>query len=160
MLLLTLSLAWAEVTAAEAGGFVVRHEAESSLLPDALWPVLVDPKRWWSSDHTFTGDAANLSLVAEAGGCWCERAPGVEVRHLTVVFAERGKVLRLQGGLGPLQAMAVQGTLTMTLEPAPKGTKVALTYAVGGFHPGGLQASAAPVDQVLGEQLTSLVRVR
>jgi hypothetical protein len=81
---------------------------------------------------------------------------GGSVRHLVVVYAEPGKTLRMAGALGPLQSMAVAGSLTWSLSKADNGTKAELTYTVGGYSPGGLQSLAAPVDKVLLNQLTRL----
>ena len=78
------------------------------------------------------------------------------VKHLDVVFAEPGKFLRMRGALGPLQAMAVTGSLTWKLTKMSSGTEVELTYAVGGYRPGGLQVLAPAVDRVLFSQLTRL----
>ena len=52
------------------------------------------------------GNAVNLSLDAQAGGCWFERwrdAAGAShsVQHAQVVLAQEGRVLRLNGAFGP-----------------------------------------------------------
>lgn len=113
--------------------------------------------RWWDSAHTFSKDASNLSLDMRAGGCWCERlADGGSVQHLVVVWAAPGKALRLKGALGPLQGMAVEGTLTFKIAAARDGSDVELRYAAGGYAKDGLDKLAAPVDGVLGEQLVRL----
>ena len=52
--------------------------------------------------------------------------------------------------------LGVDGSLTFSLEPAADETQVTLTYAVGGYYPGGLDTLAAPVDSVLKGQLASL----
>lgn len=48
------------------------------------------------------------------------------------------------------------GTLTWELKAVPGGTEVKQSYVVGGYVRGGAAAFAAPVDQVLGEQLAGL----
>jgi hypothetical protein len=60
------------------------------------------------------------------------------------------------GALGPLQTMAVTGSMTWQMEESGGATKLTLTYAVSGYLPGGLQALAGPVDGVLGEQFQRL----
>jgi hypothetical protein len=61
------------------------------------------------------------------------------------------------GGLGPLQSMAVNGSMTFTLSQADNGgTKLEYEYAVGGYSPDGLEGIAGPVDRVQLEQLQRL----
>jgi hypothetical protein len=93
----------------------------------------------------------------DPSGCFCERLKHGEVRHMTVTYAEEDKQLRMFGGLGPLQFTGATGHMGVTLKAAGAGTEVVLTYDVGGYAKGGLaETLAAPVDQVLGEQLARL----
>jgi hypothetical protein len=64
----------------------------------------------------------------------------------------------MSGGLGPLQSMAVTGTMTWTLTPAGNGTAVELTYLVGGYNRGGFKDLAPGVDSVLRAQFDRYVR--
>ena len=141
-----------------ANGFTSRNSASMSAPIDEVYDALVNElPAWWDAAHTYTGDARNLSLNATAGGCFCEQLPGGgSVQHLEVVYVEPDRILRFRGGLGPLQALGVDGSLTFSLEPAGDETQVTLTYAVGGYYPGGLDTLAAPVDSVLKGQLASL----
>lgn len=141
-----------------ASGFQVRHEAVIHAPPGVVYEALVDDiGQWWNPAHTFSGDARNLSIDARPGGCFCERLPGGGgVEHLRVVHAAPGELLRLSGALGPLQAHGLTGSLGFTLDEAPEGTKVELSYSVGGFMEGGLERIAAPVGSVLQEQLDRL----
>ena len=150
--------ACAAVVDAQAGGFQVQSSAVIVAPPDKVYAALIRPGMWWSSEHTYSGDARNETLDARAGGCWCEALPGGgSVQHMTVVFADPGKVLRVRGGLGPLQGLGVDAALTWSLKAAPGGaTLVSQTYVVGGYAPSGLAALAAPVDQVLTEQFGRL----
>lgn len=119
--------------------------------------LMKDIDKWWSPDHTFSGKSANLKIDAKAGGCFCEKLDGGgSVRHMEVVFVKHGKMLRMTGALGPLQSLGVSGSMTILLYSAMEGTAVELTYAVGGYAPGGLQNWASPVDQVLMLQITRL----
>jgi hypothetical protein len=61
----------------------------------------------------------------------------------------RGEMLRMTGGLGPLQARPVSGVMTITLKPAGTGTELTASYGVAGAGVGGFDA---PVDRVLGVQ--------
>jgi uncharacterized protein YndB with AHSA1/START domain len=148
----------AAVVDSSRAGFLVRNEAVVHAPPDSVYRTLTGRiGAWWDPEHTFSGDARNLSLDATAGGCFCETLPdGGGVRHLTVVFASPGRRLRLVGALGPLQGAGVAGSLTWSLTQAPDGTKVELDYSVGGNFPGGLAALAPLVDAVLGGQLSRL----
>ena len=78
------------------------------------------------------------------------------MRHLEVLFVSPGQMLRMGGGLGPLQGMAASGSMTIHLSPAGSGTKLDLTYAVLGYLPAGMNTLAAPVNSVLTEQFTRL----
>jgi len=155
------SVGSAEVTESSAQGFLVAHEATIAASPDEVYRVLVEEVgSWWSPAHTFSGDAGNLSIEARPGGCFCERLPGGGgVEHLRVVYVQPGRVLRLAGGLGPLQGSGLTGSMTWSLAPTDGGTAVALTYSVGGFLPGGFEQLAPAVDGVLGEQLGRLRRL-
>ena len=76
----------AAVTDMASNGFTLVQSAEIAAPPDKIYAALIQPSRWWSSDHTFSGNAANLSLDARAGGCFCETLPGGgSVQHLAVV---------------------------------------------------------------------------
>lgn len=149
--------AYAEVVDSQPDGFTVRETAAVTAPPDKVWATLIRPAAWWSADHTYSHDARNLSLEPRAGGAWLETLPGGGgVRHMVVVYIVPPKALRLEGALGPLQAMGASGHLTLTLKPAGNVTDVALTYDVGGHVKGGLQDLAPVVDGVLGEQLRRL----
>lgn len=157
--------AHAEVSEVADRGFVVRQVAEIPLPPSAAWELLVRPDQWWSSAHTFSGDAANLSLDQSVGGCFCEvlrdqdsltSAPRGGVEHMRVIFIERDRMLRMSGGLGPLQSEAVVGTLTIQLKPDAEGTRILLEYAVSGFMRTQMSEMAPLVDAVLSEQLGRL----
>ncbi len=75
---------------------------------------------------------------------------------MTVVNIEPDRLLRMLGGLGPLQEHGVAGSLTFTLEPSEKGVELAVTYNVSGYHPSGLGSWADAVDRVVREQVERL----
>jgi uncharacterized protein YndB with AHSA1/START domain len=143
----------AEVVSSGDSGFTSRHSVSIAAPPAKVWEALVHPGRWWQGDHTYSGDAANLSLDPRPGGCWCEKLPNGGVEHMRVVHVAAGGTLRMVGGLGPLQAMPVTGVMTITLEPAGAGTELVATYVVAGQ---GLTGVAAPVDKVLATQWSRL----
>jgi len=158
--LLGAELAAAEVLSTTANGFEVRETAHSAASPDKVYAALLLPARWWSSDHTFSGSAANLVLDARAGGCWCETLPdGGSVEHMRVLYVSPGKILRLRGAIGPFQALAVDGVMTFTVKGSAEGTDISLSYAVGGFAKDGFDTLAKAADHVLGEQLQRLMKL-
>ena len=157
----------AKVAAVSSNGFIVRHLVEVPASIDESWAMLLKPSEWWDSDHTWSGDAANLSIDPRAGGCFCEvlpnkasphAAPRGGVEHMHVVYIERPRALRMVGALGPLQADAANGTLTIQLKPAPdgKGTQILLEYVVGGYIRTSYETMAKSVDSMLGEQIDHL----
>ncbi len=149
--------ATAEVVAAQADGLQVRETATIAATPARVYAALGRIGFWWSSAHTFSGDSRNLHLDLKAGGCMCEQLPGGgSALHQTVVYADPGKHLRLTGGLGPMQQFAAAGVTDWSIQPAPGGSKVVLSYSIGGYAPGGLAMIAPAVDGVLAEQLARL----
>ena len=54
-------------------GFVVKLSADTNASPADTWRMLIAPAKWWSSDHTWSRDAANLYLDAQASVCFCEK---------------------------------------------------------------------------------------
>lgn len=156
---LLLVVILAKVTASSAGGFVSEHALElPGVTPHEAYLALTrDVALWWDASHSHSGNARNFSLDARAGGCFCEQLPGGgSVQHMQVVFADPGKRLRMLGGLGPLQALAVQGSMDFNLHAYEGGTRLEYRYAVGGYLPEGLDSWAGAVDQVQLGQLQRL----
>jgi uncharacterized protein YndB with AHSA1/START domain len=154
---LAAGAARAEVTDKSAAGFEVTEKATIAATPAKVWDGLMHPARWWNPKHTWSGDAKNLAF--DPSGCFCERLKKGAVRHMSIVYADEAKKLRLFGALGPMQFTGASGHLGVTLKPSPGGTDVVMTYDVGGYAKGGLaETLAAPVDFVLGEQLARLKR--
>ena len=151
-------LAHAAINDADTGGFSVTEAVHIAAPPAAVFAKLVKPSLWWSSEHTFSHDAKNLTLDPRAGGCWCETLAngGGSVLHLMVVAVKPNEALVMRGALGPLQALGVDGSLTIELTAKDGGTDLKATYNVGGYLKGGLASWAGPVDRVLGEQFNSL----
>jgi hypothetical protein len=79
--------------------------------------------------------------------------------HLTVVYVNPGKTLRLRGALGPFQGLAVTGALTWKLEPAADGTNLSLTYALGGYNKDGFAQLSQAGDDVLTTQVGRLKKL-
>jgi len=145
----------ANVAAAAADGFTIVIEADVAVTPDVAYLRFVNgPALWWQDENTYSGKAAHLSLDPRAGGCFCEQIDGGgSVSHGTVLYADPGNALRLSTALGPLQEMAVVGTLSVAFAPRPEGTHVTLTYRVfGGFTTDAVELSKL-VDSVIATQL-------
>ena len=158
LLVLIPLTAAAEVTDRSAAGFTSRTVVSVSGSPERAFRAVVDDVgSWWDSAHTWSGDAGNLWLTANPGGCFCETlANGGGAAHAVVNHVVTGEMLRMTGALGPLQEHAVAGTLTWQFAKAPQGATITLTYSVGGYFPGGLEKIAGPVDQVISGQLARL----
>ena len=149
----------ARVVDASPAGFTVENSRIVPVDADTAWRALVeDVDRWWPKDHSWWGGEATLSVDPVAGGCFCERSADGQrsARHLVVVFAEPGKLLRLAGGLGPLQGMGVDGVMEWRLAPVEGGTRVTLFYRAGGYTPDDLSKFAPVVDRVQALQLGGL----
>lgn len=158
--------AQAEIVELADGGFVTRDAAAVGADPQTVWLALISPGEWWSDAHTWSGDAANMTITPQGGGCFCERIPAQEkdgavgldgsVQHMVVLQANPRKVLRMRGSLGPLQSEPVSGVLTITLKPIGKGTRIVWEYVVGGYMRYEPQVIAKAVDGVMSQQLAGL----
>ena len=159
---LTATPAAAEVSGSSEAGFVSRHEAQVAASPMDVWSAAITPALWWNGDHTYSGDAANMTLDARPGSSRRSSRPaGSEtpagaIEHMRVLYAAPGAALRLSGGLGPLQPEAVTGVLTITLEPSSEGTRMVWEYVVGGYMRLPAERTATLVDAVIGEQFQRL----
>ena len=147
----------AEVVEATANGMQIRHVVAIAAPVTTVYGKFLRVAAWWEKEHTFSGDAANLSLSAAPGGCFCEKLPqGGGVVHLTVVNVAPNQRITLTGALGPLQRSGVTGAMTFSFVPKPTGSELVMVYNVGGYYPDGLQSVAGAVDDVLLRQLQRL----
>lgn len=168
-LALAPAVAHAEVVSESEAGFVSRVTVDVKASAADAWPVMTTPSGWWMDRHTFSGTAANLTLVPSAGGCFCEKLPPADdksgqakllrpgsVEHMRVVYAQPGEALRMVGGLGPLQSEAVSAALTMTLKPISGGTRITWVYVVGGYTRYKPAEISKMVDAVMAAQIARL----
>lgn len=155
----------AEVREVSDAGFVVQLGIDVPASPAETWSALLAPSRWWNAKHTFSQSSANLSIDPRAGGCFCEVLPNLQspnaaprgsAEHMRVIYLERPRALRMSGALGPLQAGAGTGTLTVILKPHEAGTRILWEYAYGGYLRGEAQSMAALTDRMLSDQLLRL----
>jgi uncharacterized protein YndB with AHSA1/START domain len=156
-LLLPTSVTHAEVSETRENGFVIQSTVMAESAPSQVYRDLLRIGQWWDPAHTWSGSAKNLKLEPRAGGCFCEKlADGGSVQHGRVLFAQPGKLIRLEAALGPLQDMAVTGVLTFTLAPDGPGTRITMTYRVAGALTVDSAKLAPGVDKVMGNQLSRL----
>jgi len=139
-------------------GFLVQFEVSVNAPPAKVYEALVGQiGSWWNPEHTYSGDAKNLSIDARPGGCFCEKLPnGGGIEHLRVVYVAPPQVVRFSGALGPLQASGVAGSMTWKLTGGLDNTRLELSYSVGGFIPGGFEKMAPAVEAMLHEQFDRL----
>ena len=148
----------AQVVDSGPNGFVLKSTATINAAPAKVYDALVkDIGKWWDPEHTYSGKASNMSIDARASGCFCEQLDQQgSIEHMTVVYAAPGKALRMTGALGPLQELGVSGALTFDFAAQDGRTVLTMTYAVGGYRPGGFEQLAPLVHGVLSTQLTRL----
>lgn len=148
----------AEVVDSSPNGFTVRQEILIAAERTQVYDTAVNRVgQWWSSEHTFSGEAGNLYIEPRLQGCFCEKiAEEGGVVHLLITFISPNHMLRLTGGLGPLGLLGTSGNMTWEFQDADEDTLLVLTYVVGGYSAAGLDALATPVDNVLAEEMTRL----
>lgn len=148
----------AEVVSTVEGRLVIRNVAQIAAPPAKVYEALGRIGSWWESSHTYSGNAANMTMRLEPGACFCEALPGGGVKHGEVVLAIPGQTLRVLGAFGPLQELGAAAALTFQLKPGNDGgTQVIQTYQVGGLDQGTLKL-APVIDTVIGAQLKGLKR--
>lgn len=159
--LMSAAPALAEVRSATDQGFEVFKTVTVKADAARVYAMLGRPGLWWNSEHTYSGDAKNMTMLLRPGGCFCEAVPADKgaIEHGRVIYASPGKVVRLSAAFGPLQGEGAVGALTWTLEPVEGGTRIVQSYVVGGYIRGGPAKLAPLVDMVMGDQLDRLKRV-
>ena len=147
----------AETSAVTSTGFVSSFREEVKATPEQTWVAITQLPRWWSSEHTWSGQAANMSVDLAAGGCWCERwGDGQSVQHGRALLVQPGRVLRFDAALGPLQELAAHGVLTIITSAQEGKTFLRMTYRVVGPADAGMDKLAPAVDQVMALQYRRL----
>lgn len=153
LLLLSPCCAMSAVADSSSSGFTIKLTYTVKASPADVYGAFVHHVgEWWNPDHTYSHDSHNLSIEEKPMGCFCEKLPHGGVRHMEVLNVMPGRAVVLSGALGPLQSLAATGTLSVQFSAADGGTKIDVTYAVGGYLAAGMNAFAAPVDSVLQEQ--------
>ena len=150
--------AHAEVKVAAPDAVQILFNEKVAAPPSAVYGAIGQIERWWDGAHSYSGDAANLSLAMQPGGCWCERWAGGAVEHARVIMLLRDQAVRIEGALGPLQNLGVSAVMTFLLKAEDGGTALTVGYRVNGTSQSGLDKLAAPVDGVLAGAVQRLKR--
>ena len=147
----------AKVVHVSEHGFIVENTVTTKQTPEKVWLGLVnDVDKWWPKDHSWWSEQGKFSIEAKAGGCFCEVALDKSAEHMRISYVEPYKLLRMTGGLGPLQGMGVYGSLDWAIANKDNVTTVTLTYSVTGINPDGFAELAPVVAKVQGMQLNAL----
>lgn len=141
----------AEVVDRQDNSFTLRMSAPVDAGWGQAFLAVGDVRHWWNADHTYSNNAANLSLALEPGACFCEQmADGSTFEHGRVVAVDARHGVRLDAPLGPLKERATRASLTFGwTDTIGRDQVLTLTYVVEGEGVGSL---AAPVDEVLTDQ--------
>lgn len=162
--------AQAEVKTMTEQGFSTLHAADVLAKPEDVWKRLLVPKDWWNPAHSWSGSTEGFYIDPQAGGCFCELFQEKDkdgkivtkgsVEHMRVLFSQPGRVLRMRGSLGPLQAEAATGTLTIAMEPLKSGagTRISFSYVVGGYMRFKTSDIGPAVDAVMREQFERMIK--
>ncbi len=158
-LLLSAGSGNAEVMSSAPEGFEVRFTAEVADVSAAqAYAQFLRVHEWWDANHSWFGTAEGFSIDPRAGGCFCEVSGDRSHLHMTVSHVDPGVEIRMIGGLGPLQDLALQGAMVWRFEAlADGGTRVIHSYRVAGYLKDGLTGLASAVDSVQGIQFGRLV---
>jgi hypothetical protein len=147
----------ATVVGADSHGFEVRHTIDVPMPPAQALAAFGQVGSWWSKEHSYSGNAARLSLELRPGGCWCERLDGGGgVEHMRVALYQPGERIVLTGGLGPLLFEATSGVMAVRAIKIKSGSQLVINYRAAGFARGNGTEMALGVDQVLREQVERL----
>lgn len=151
---LSATPAAAEVVERGPDHFVLRFELALETTPDDIYGAIGDLERWWDSAHTYSGDAANLTLPLEVGACFCEAlVDGTTFEHGRVLQADPETGVEVDAPLGPLRGRATMARWSIGWSGANRGQALVMTFIVRGP---GLGAMADPVDGMMQGQFSRL----
>ena len=125
------------LTEIELGGFAFELEAVLPGDPETIYDAITgEVSDWW--DHTFSESPMSLFIDAKPGGHFKEtfNDEGDGVIHATVIYADRGKLLRFDGSLG-LSGRATQVVTSYQFEAQGDSTRLKVSvHASGEFEEG------------------------
>lgn len=144
----------AEVVSRSADGFTLRFAVGVEAAPEDVVSAVSELPQWWDPAHTYTGDASNLSLAFQEGGCWCEKlADGTVFEHAVVTGITADRVT-MNAALGPLHDKATKAELTFGSGPENRGRLVTIDFVVEGP---GLGVMADGVNIVMDQAFDRLI---
>src|SRR5690242_11233638 len=92
----------AAVLSASDNGFEIQQTVNLVVAQPEAYNSFARVGQWWSSEHTYSGDARRMSLQLRPGGCFCEPLDnGGGIEHMRVTFVQPGERVVLTGSLGP-----------------------------------------------------------
>lgn len=147
------SPAAASVSNVSSNGFEVTQSVNLVVSAEQAYRSFTQLPRWWSKDHSFSGDSANIRFDGNLGGCFCERWADGSAEFMRVVYVKPGEQILLRGALGPMLFEPVNATLEFKVERIAGGAKATLTYKAFGFAAGNAAQIAPAVDAVLGDAM-------
>lgn len=144
----------AEVVSSSPNGFEVQEVVNLVVPQPQAYANFGQIGRWWNKEHTYSGDAARMTLQLRPGGCFCEPLEGGGgIEHMRVTYLKPGEQIVLTGSLGPLLYQATAGVMDVKFERIAGGTRVTMNYRAAGFAKGDGDKMAPLVDQVLADQM-------
>ena len=139
----------AEVVSASDSFFHIKISAEVKSTPSEAYQQFLKVGDWWSSDHTWFGDAKNMRIEPRAGGCFCETSDQGDVMHMQVSAVFPNSEVRMLGGLGPLQMMGLSGAMSWKfVAKDEQTTEIIHEYRVNGGGQAELPKFAEIVNMV------------
>jgi hypothetical protein len=106
-----------DVTKTEYDVFSFNKEVTLPGTPEIIFDAVTgDISEWW--DHSFSENPRKFYIDPKPGGGFWEifDEEGNGVLHATVIYSDRGKILRFNGPLG-LSGMAIKVVTTYNFEP-------------------------------------------
>ena len=62
----------ASVVGAGEHGFEIQNSVNLVIPQEQAFAAFGQVGQWWNKEHTYSGDAARMSLQLRPGGCFCE----------------------------------------------------------------------------------------
>jgi hypothetical protein len=100
----------------KVGGFSIKHQLTLPGTPEVIYDAITgDISGWW--DHSFSEKPEKFYIDPKPDGGFYEifDESGDGVKHATVIYADRGKLLRFEGPLG-LSGFAIYTVTTYEFE--------------------------------------------
>ena len=158
-LILASVLVAQEETELKSDVFSFEKEVTLPGTPDIIYDAVTgDISGWW--DHSFSDNPQKLYIEPKPGGGFWEifDDEGNGVLHATVIYAQRGKLLRFDGPLG-LSGMAIKVVTTYEFQPVGEdSTLFKVTLKAAGEVQEGIPAIVESVwEHFIFEQLKPYV---